>query len=47
MAFNHFICRKKMAPSMPVPAWRPGGVDNHFPAWDTLTHGQLHSPKAE
>jgi hypothetical protein len=46
MAFNHFIRRKGMASSMPafarmVPAWRPGGIDNHFLAWDTLTHGAL------
>lgn len=46
MAFNHFIRRKGMAAKLPafammVPAWRPGGHDDHFLAWDTLTHGEL------
>jgi hypothetical protein len=46
MAFNHFIRRKGMAAKLPafakmVPAWRPGGQDGHFVAWDTLTHGEL------
>ena len=46
MAFNHFIDRRGLAEYMPtfaamVPAWRPGGIDDHFIAWDTLTHGDL------
>jgi hypothetical protein len=50
MAFNHFINRKKLGASMPtfstmVPAWRPGGLDDHFMAWDTLTHGELNTDK--
>lgn len=50
MAYNHFIIRRNMAASMPafaelVPAWRPGGFDDHFLAWDTLTHGELSSEK--
>lgn len=48
MAFNHFIERRSLAKSMPtfvkmVPDWRPGGIDAHFIAWDTLTHGGLDS----
>lgn len=47
MAYNHFICRKQMAAALPtfakmVPAWRPGGMDEHFLGWDTLTHGELN-----
>ena len=45
-AFNHFVGRQNMANIIPtfanmVPDWRPGGIDNHFIAWDTLTHGDL------
>lgn len=48
MAFNHFIERQHLAKSIPtfvemVPDWRPGGIDAHFVAWDTLTHGGLDS----
>lgn len=48
MAFNHFIARQRLTGTMPtfvemVPDWRPGGIDGHFIAWDTLTHGGLDS----
>ncbi len=51
MAFNHFIGRGGMGEAMPtfaalVPAWRPGGIDPHFAAWDTLTHGGLSAAEA-
>jgi hypothetical protein len=47
MAYNHYINRKHQATAMPtfakmVPEWRPGGIDPHFLAWDTLTHGELN-----
>lgn len=46
IAFNHFIGRRHLDASMPalvkiMNTWRPGGIDNHFMAWDTLTHGGL------
>lgn len=46
LGYNHYIVRKGMTSSMPtfaamVPEWRPGGIDSHFIAWDTLTHGGL------
>lgn len=52
MAFNHYIGRQNMASSMPafarmVPAWRPGGIDDHFAAWDTLTHGAFCSQEGD
>jgi hypothetical protein len=43
---NHYVRRCGLA-SMPVfqdlviNHWRPGGFDDHFPAWTTLTHGDL------
>jgi len=45
MAFNHYIGRQGMALFMPsfakmVPTWRPGGIDEHFVAWDTLSHSE-------
>ncbi len=45
MAFNHYIGRQGMASSMPsfarmVPTWRPGGIDELFVAWDTLSHSE-------
>jgi hypothetical protein len=50
MAYNHYINRKNLAASMPtfaamVPNWRNGGIDPHFLAWDTLTHGELNAGK--
>jgi len=45
-AHNHYINRLGLT-NLPVYAdmvvnyWRPGGFDNHFPAWSTLTHGDL------
>ncbi len=46
LGYNHYIARKNRADLMPtfsamVPQWRPGGIDAHFLAWDTLTHGGL------
>lgn len=43
LGYQHFINRKNMAATIPtfaaiVPAWRPGGLDDHFLGWDALTH---------
>jgi hypothetical protein len=50
IGYNHYICRKNMESSLPffakmVSEWRPGEIDDHFMAWDTLTHGELSCPK--
>jgi hypothetical protein len=43
---NHYLHRCGLS-SMPVfedmviNHWRPGGFDDHFPAWTTFTHGDL------
>jgi len=45
-AYNHYINRLGLT-NLPVYAdmvvnhWRPGGFDNHFVGWSTLTHGDL------
>lgn len=46
IAFNHYLGREDLSAALPtfakiVPDWRPGGIDNHFLAWDCLTHGGL------
>ena len=46
IAHNHYINRQGLT-NMPVYAdmvvnhWRPGGFDEHFVGWSTLTHGDL------
>ncbi len=44
LGFHHYIGRMHLNTTLPVftrmvPAWRPGDIDDHFMAWDTLTHG--------
>ena len=46
IAYNHYINRQGLT-NMPAYAdmvtnhWRPGGFDEHFVGWSTLTHGDL------